>query len=51
MTRDGERAIELINELGSRVGDLLSDQIHFSPSSVNSGGPGWGAVSWLTGAS
>ena len=27
MTRDGERAIELINELGSRVGHLLSDMV------------------------
>jgi len=27
VTRDGERAIELINELGSRVGHLLSDMV------------------------
>ncbi|TMC36803.1 MAG: hypothetical protein E6J28_09345 [Chloroflexi bacterium] len=27
MTRDGERAIELINELGSRVAHLLSDMV------------------------
>ena len=27
MTRDGERAIELINELGSRVSHLLSDMV------------------------
>ena len=27
MTRDGERAIELISELGSRVGHLLSDMV------------------------
>jgi hypothetical protein len=27
MTRDGERVIELINELGSRVGNVLSDVI------------------------
>lgn len=27
MTRDGEHVIELINELGSRVGHLLSDMV------------------------
>ena len=27
MTRDGERVIELINELGSRVGNVLSDMV------------------------
>jgi hypothetical protein len=27
MSRDGERLIELINELGSRVGHLLSDMV------------------------
>jgi hypothetical protein len=27
MSRDGERVIELINELGSRVGNVLSDMI------------------------
>ena len=27
MSRDGERVIELINELGSRVGNLLSDMV------------------------
>ena len=27
MSRDGERVIELINELGSRVGHLLSDMV------------------------
>lgn len=27
MSRDGERMIELINELGSRVGHLVSDMV------------------------
>jgi hypothetical protein len=27
MTRDGERVIELINELGSRVSNVLSDMV------------------------
>jgi hypothetical protein len=27
MSRDGERVIELMNELGSRVGNVLSDMI------------------------
>ncbi len=27
MTRDGERVIELLNELGSRVGNVLSDMV------------------------
>ena len=27
MTRDGERVIELINELGSRVSSVLSDMV------------------------
>jgi hypothetical protein len=27
MSRDGERVIELVNELGSRVGNVLSDMI------------------------
>lgn len=27
MSRDGERVIELINELGSRVGNVLSDMV------------------------
>jgi hypothetical protein len=27
MSRDGERLIELVNELGSRVGHLLSDMV------------------------
>jgi hypothetical protein len=27
VSRDGERVIELLNELGSRVGDVLSDVI------------------------
>ncbi|TMC90644.1 MAG: hypothetical protein E6J12_06795 [Chloroflexi bacterium] len=27
MTRDGERLIELVNELGSRVGNVLSDMV------------------------
>lgn len=27
MSRDGERLIELINELGSRVGHLVSDMV------------------------
>lgn len=27
MSRDGERVIELVNELGSRVGHLLSDMV------------------------
>lgn len=27
MSRDGERVVELINELGSRVGHLLSDMV------------------------
>jgi hypothetical protein len=27
MSRDGERVIELINELGSRVGNVVSDMI------------------------
>jgi hypothetical protein len=27
MSRDGERAIELINELASRVGNILSDMV------------------------
>ncbi|HEX9364390.1 MAG TPA: hypothetical protein VGA47_11480 [Candidatus Dormibacteraeota bacterium] len=27
MTRDGERVIELMNELGSRVGNVLSDMV------------------------
>jgi hypothetical protein len=27
VTRDGERVIELINELGSRVGSVLSDMV------------------------
>jgi len=27
MTRDGERVIELMNELGSRVGHVLSDMV------------------------
>ncbi len=27
MSRDGERVIELINELGSRVGHLLTDMV------------------------
>lgn len=27
MTRDGERVIELMNELGSRVGHLVSDMV------------------------
>ena len=27
MTRDGERAIELINELATRVGNVLSDMV------------------------
>jgi hypothetical protein len=27
VSRDGERLIELINELGSRVGNLLSDMV------------------------
>jgi hypothetical protein len=27
MTRDGERVIELINELGSRVGNVLTDMV------------------------
>jgi hypothetical protein len=27
MTRDGEHVIELINELGSRIGHLLSDMV------------------------
>jgi hypothetical protein len=27
MSRDGERVIELINELGSRVGHVLSDMV------------------------
>jgi hypothetical protein len=27
MTRDGERVIELMNELGSRVGHLVSDVV------------------------
>ena len=27
MSRDGERVIELINELGSRVGNVLSDVV------------------------
>lgn len=27
MSRDGERVIELINELGSRVGHLVSDMV------------------------
>ena len=27
MTRDGERVIELINELGSRVSHVLSDMV------------------------
>ena len=27
MTRDGEHVIELINELGSKVGHLLSDMV------------------------
>ena len=27
MTRDGERVIELVNELGSRVGHLVSDMV------------------------
>ncbi len=27
MSRDGERAIELINELATRVGNLLSDMV------------------------
>jgi hypothetical protein len=27
MSRDGERVIELVNELGSRVGNVLSDMV------------------------
>ena len=27
MSRDGERVIELINELGSRVGNVLTDMV------------------------
>ena len=27
MSRDGERVIELVNELGSRVGHVLSDMV------------------------
>ena len=27
MSRDGERLIELVNELGSRVGNVLSDMV------------------------
>ncbi len=27
MTRDGERVVELINELGSRVGNVLSEMV------------------------
>jgi hypothetical protein len=27
MSRDGERIIEMVNELGSRVGHLLSDMV------------------------
>jgi hypothetical protein len=27
MSRDGERVVELINELGSRVGNVLSDMV------------------------
>ena len=27
MTRDGERVIELINELGSRVGNVLTEMV------------------------
>lgn len=27
MSRDGERVIELINELGSRVGNVVSDMV------------------------
>jgi len=27
LSRDGERVIELINELGSRVGNVLSDMV------------------------
>lgn len=27
MSRDGERVIELMNELGSRVGNVLSDMV------------------------
>ncbi|TMD11607.1 MAG: hypothetical protein E6I27_10570 [Chloroflexi bacterium] len=27
MSRDGERVIELVNELGARVGHLLSDMV------------------------
>ncbi len=27
MSRDGERVIELINELGSRVGQMVSDMV------------------------
>ena len=27
MTRDGERLIELVNELGTRVGHLLTDMV------------------------
>jgi len=27
MSRDGERVIELVNELGSRVGHLVSDMV------------------------
>jgi hypothetical protein len=27
VSRDGERLIELVNELGSRVGNLLSDMV------------------------
>lgn len=27
MSRDGERVIELLNELGSRVGNVLSDMV------------------------
>lgn len=27
MSRDGERAIELVNELATRVGNLLSDMV------------------------
>ena len=27
MSRDGERVIEMVNELGSRVGHLLSDMV------------------------
>ncbi|TMD95212.1 MAG: hypothetical protein E6I72_11280 [Chloroflexi bacterium] len=27
MSRDGEKVIELVNELGSRVGHLLSDMV------------------------